>query len=245
VQGGTAFPLAPKDNSKIWLTGGLLHATPADPILHLEPEGSPFYGPSTWTYNRIIAKSLLEPGWAEVQPIARELLHPEIASVLCLHSWKPNWALWVVGESRYGYSVVLTEPDYQSAEPDIFLPTGTESQPSIPVKPTKKRRSDLTSNLGTQICSIWRRVLSATRYPKVPILGACDGVTYHFGYEGKETNPMYGKTWSPGQQTVPSQLAALSNTLRDYIRTTNPSEQQIDQRIAAHLAWFSTQPSEP
>jgi hypothetical protein len=245
VPEGIAFPLAPNDNSKNLMAEFLNCATPIDPILHLEPEDSPFWGSATWDSSRVAAKSLLEPGWAEVSSIARELLHPEIASVVCLPTWRPFWALWVVGEGRYGYSVVSTEPDYQSAEPDILLPTGSESQPSIPTRPVKKLRRDLGKDLGTPICDIWRKVLSRTRYPKSSISGRCDGTTYHFGCENKETNPMYGQTWSPAEQTQAGQLAALSHSLRDYLRAAGPSEQQIVQNIEAHLARLRAQTSEP
>lgn len=237
--------MASDEDSKDLAARFLQYGTPVDPILHLEPEDSPFWGSATWISSRVIAKSLLEPGWAEVESIARELLHPEIASVVCLPTWGPFWALWVVGEGRYGYSVVSTEPDYQSAEPDILLPTGIESQPSIPMRPVKKLQRDLSKDLGTRICQIWRKVLSETRCPKVPVLGACDGVEYHFGYEAKETNPMYGQTWSPAKHTVPGELASLSHTLRHYLRAANPSEPQFVERIEAHLAWFRTQTSEP
>ena len=223
----------------------LKYGTPIDPILHLEPEDSPFWGSSTWISSQVFTKSLLEPGWAEVSSITRELVHPEITSVVCLPRGMPSWALWVVGEGRYGYSVVSTEPDYQSAEPDILLPTGIESQPSILMRPVKKLQRDLSKNLGTRICDIWRKVLSETRYPKSSISGRCDGTTYHFGYENKETNPMYGQTWSPAEQTQAGQLAALSHSLRDYLRAAGPSEQQIVQKIEAHLAWLLAQTSEP
>ena len=245
MQGAIGFPMTPNDNSENWLAELLKHATPIDPILHFVPEDSPFWVPSTWILPLVIAKSLLEPGLAEVESIARELVHPEIASVVCLPAWESSWALWVVGEGRYGYSVVSTEPDYQSAEPDFLLPTGIESQPSIPVTPVKTRQSNLTSNLGTPICSMWRMALSQTRYPKASGRGVCDGVEYHFGYRCRGSYPMFGKTWSPAEQTVPGELAALSHTLRDHLRAANPSEQQFVQRIEAHLAWFRTQTSEP
>lgn len=209
--------------------------------MHLEPESPAFSRSAEWISES--TQSLLESGWAEVESIARELLHPEIASVLCLPSWNISWALWIVGENRYGYSIVSTEPDLDRLELDLTCPE-TESPVSMPVTPIKLLRSDLSSELGIPICTIWRWMPSQTRCPKVPILGACDGVTYHFGYEGKDRNPMGGKTWSPARQTAPGELAAFSETLRHFLRAVGTSKQELLQDIDAHLAWFRTQENE-
>ena len=101
--------MASDDNSNIWVARFLQHTGPEDQILHLEPESSAFSRSAEWISEH--TQSLLESGWAEVESIARELLHPEIATVLCLPSWNISWALWIVGENRYGYSIVSTEPD--------------------------------------------------------------------------------------------------------------------------------------
>jgi hypothetical protein len=231
------------DNSNAWMERFLQHAVPQDPIRHLEPESSPLSRSATWMLEHAAAKYLLEPGWAEVESIARELLHPEIASVLCLPSWSISWSLWIVGEKRYGYSIISTEPNFDWSEINPASPE-SDIQLSPPEIPIKLLRSDLASELGAPICNVWKKISSQTRYPKVPILGACDGVTYHFGYEGRGINPMGGQTWSPARQTAPGELAACSHTLRDFLREAETSKPQLLQDIKAHLVWFQTHENE-
>ena len=214
---------------------------------HLEPEDSPFITPPTPEHYRLIAEDLLVSLEAEVRPLARELVHPEVASVLCLPSWSPRWALTLVGESKYSYTILLTEPDYvalgaKSASGLAGAPTAQDVPRPLDngVAPeVSMHRSQLPKEMAVAICDVWHNVLLQTRYPREHLFGCCDGVTYHFAYRRHDqVAPMGGQTWSPPAGTPAGHLVTLAHALRDYVMSPEPSNQQLLKQIEQNVAWF-------
>jgi hypothetical protein len=202
---------------------------------YLEPEGSPFSPPGRRgisCYELNVARTLLEP----IELEARGEGYKEIASLVCLPSFEPEWAVWVAGGRQTGFSVLLTE-----AEKNIWYSTLTEEM-QFSVAPVRMHQCHLPTDRAAAICDIWRRILSQTRYHKKSELG-CDGVFYHFAYWGIGSAPLAGKTWSPEETTVPGKLAVLGHTLRDYAKDTENQDVFL-KAMEDQLEWFQTRPSE-
>src|SRR5436309_2858665 len=70
-------------------------------IPYLEPEDSPFSLASGMkVYELTLAESLLRAAERVAQSLALAWQREETASLVCLPSFEPEWALWVVGESN-------------------------------------------------------------------------------------------------------------------------------------------------
>jgi hypothetical protein len=199
---------------------------------YLEPEDSPFLPPlmpAIHVYELMVAKILLEPAEAAFRLGGYGEARREVAGLVCIPSFEPEWALWLAGERKGGFSVLLTEAEnniwYSSRKPEAQFPMAV-----------RKSEGQLESSLAGAICGVWRGALSQARYSKDQA-GGNDGVTYHFGYWDVGAR-MAGKAWSPTEQTAPGKLAAISHALRDYLRNEGPASQQIIQAIEEHLAWF-------
>src|ERR1022692_557376 len=85
-----------------------------DLSLYLEPEDSPFSSPlmvGVRAYELMVARSLLEVAGCEARSITPDWLREERASLVCLPSSAPEWALWVVGVRRTAFLVLLAEAD--------------------------------------------------------------------------------------------------------------------------------------
>ena len=204
---------------------------PRESSPYLEPEDSPFSPPGRWgisSYELNVARTLLEP--IELQ--ARGEGRKEIASLVCLPSFRPEWAVWVAGKRETGFSVVLTE-----AEKNIWY-SNLKAEMQFPEVPVRTHRCHLPTDRAGAICDIWRRILSQTRYHKKSELG-CDGVNYHFAYWSVGSAPLAGKTWSPEETTVPGKLAVLGHTLKDYAKHTANQEVFL-KTIEDQLEWFRT-----
>lgn len=206
---------------------------------YLEPEGSPFSLASGMkVYELMLAESLLGAAEREAQALAPAWQREETASLVCLPSFEPEWALSVVGERRARFWVLLTE-----AQRSLWYSTSTwystTGDPEIPCTPSvNTHRSELATDLGGAVCDIWSKVLSQTRYPQEP-LPACDGITYHFVYSRKGKPTTAGKTWSPSRTTVPGKLVGLSHALRDHAKDS-ANQDVFRQVIEDHLEWFQT-----
>ena len=204
---------------------------------HLEPEDSPFsppHGESLKMYEVLVARALLERAELESRLVATGRKDKEIASLVCLPSSRPEWALWVVGTRETGFSLLLNE-----YEVSIWLLLRSGQGP-LPTQVVKRQRP-MAKDLAAKICEIWKKALSQTRYPEQPRGFGLDGESYHFGYWKVRAHPMAGRTWSPEETTVPGKLVALGRVLKDYVQDTAESDQQIIGRIAKHIAWFETQ----
>jgi hypothetical protein len=219
------------------------HGTPVRFPNHLEPEDSAFDGPrSLFAYQQ--AAHLLQPAEAEIRSIVSELLYPEIVRVTCLPTYSVAWTLAIVGERKFGYTLLLTEPSYSMPPIGIAAPSDLprpEDDEAISAQPIIHRRSEMQPELAGPICAVWRRVVSETRYPAQPLLGKCDGESYHFAYRHHlKSLPMAGQTWSPPEDSVPGNMVALSSALRTLaLRQGAPSE--AIQKIQSHLEWLNQQ----
>jgi hypothetical protein len=202
---------------------------PRESSPYLEPEDSAFSPLRRWAisaYEEKVAQTLLEP----IERASRGDGHKEIASLVCLPSFRPEWAFWIAGERKTGFSVLLTEP-----EESIWYSTLTAEMQFSEAR-VRMYQCELPMHRAAAICDIWRSILSQTRYPKKSDLG-CDGVYYHFGYWGVGSLPLAGKTWSPEETTVPGKLAELGHTLRDYVKDT--ANQDVFLKVMEdHVEWL-------
>lgn len=187
---------------------------------YLEPEDSPFSLPPRALlegYALRLATTLLTPLDSLVENYS---IHRRTATVVCIGAFTRPWALWVHEETPSKFFVFWDEEDLSHALVQV-------------------QQYPLPAELGNAVCDAWERVLSQTRYPKMPCASPCDGVIYHFGFRS-EYRDMAGKTWSPPPETHPGRLAALAHALRDYSEGNRESESQIIRRIEDHVAWLLT-----
>ena len=205
----------------------------------LEPEDSPFsLDVGIRFYEQMLTESLLGSTQREAQSLAPIWQQEENAILICLPSFQPEWTLSVVGDRSSRYWVLLAE-----AQSSLWLSTtswySTAGNP-FPVPPSVKiYRSEMAADLGGEVCEIWRRVLSQTRYPQEHCDG-CDGVIYHFTYSRRGTKGIprrSGKTWSPEEDSVPGKLVGLSHTLADYAK--DPVNRDVFlEVIQDRVRWF-------
>jgi len=251
--------LKPEHSVKNWARALEERGTPVHFPEHLEPEDSPFSAPGSLEYEHLAY--LLRAAEAEAQPVVRDLLYPEIVRVTCMPTyWPPAWTLAIIGETKFGYVLLMTEHDV-SSPPGEILPESSNplsiehSDPnSIREKPVIHRRTELPTELAGRVCSVWQRVVSETRYAAEPLLGKCDGDTYHFAYwRHRKSLPMGGKTWSPPEESVPGHLVALAQLLRGVLGghsrvelahalrgepLNSPASSEFFERIEAEVAWL-------
>lgn len=227
----------PKDPSEMTRLAQLLKPATLvrrEPSSHLEPENSPFSstgGAAISSYEVMVARALVEPMELQVRGQGCR----EIASLVCLPSFKPEWAVWVAGDRKTGFSVLLTEAGeniwYRALRAEMPLSSAVRMQ-----------HGRLPIDRAEAICDIWRRILSQTRYPKESRMGN-DGVVYHFAYWVVGNPAQSGKTWSPGMTTVPGKLAALGHSIKDYVQ--DPENQDVFLNVIDdHLAWFLLNPAD-
>jgi hypothetical protein len=184
-------------------------------------------------YKLMIAESLLESTKREVQSVAPVWEQEETASLLCLPSFEPEWALSVVGDRKARFWVVVAE-----AEKNIWYSMAvSEEMSNSPY--VKTHWTEVTAELGAAVCDTWNGALCQTHYAQEPFCG-CDGVTYHFAYvrKGKQSE-MAGQTWSPDENTVPGKLVALSYALKEYAEDV-ANQDVFRNVIKDHLEWFRT-----
>jgi hypothetical protein len=199
------------------------NAVPWEPSPYLEPEDSIFLR-RRWESDavRVIHQTLIAPGEREADRLAREGLHPEISTVFSFPTFQRPWALWLVGERKFGFSVVSTQLYLARSNPDASFPDGAE--PSAPLDSENsqissyatKRVVAFPADLGAAVSEAWRQVLHQTRYPKESLF-PCDGVTYHFTFHRHGQRPMAGKTWSPPESVPPGKLVVLSQAIHDFV----------------------------
>ena len=231
------------DASKDWVQGLLKNSKPVQgSTSSLEPEDSPFSRrPGMRLYEEILAESLLGAAEREAQSLAPAWQQEEKAVLVCLPSFRSEWALSVVGERKAGYWVVLVQT-HESLWSSTRFWYSTEGDPAIPSPPSVNTyRRELAADLGGGVCDIWNHVLSLTRYPQRPWYG-CDGVIYHFTYARRGTNAIperSGKTWSPAEDSVPGKIVGLSHALGDYAKDS-ANQDVFLKVIQDHIEWFQT-----
>jgi hypothetical protein len=214
---------------------------------HLEPELSVLLRPERFYFLRADAETLVIPMNREIESLRRELLYPDIATVLCEPTWEMKWMLAVVGEPKSGYTALLGEPQYEG------LPDATQLQANGTLtfedirnlieassrRPVNSRHKQLPTDLAVAVCDVWSKVLLQTKY-SLELQRGCDGTTYHFAYErhGK-VPPMTGRTWSPPKQSVPGHMAELAHTLREYVTDPHRSY-HLQEKIVNQVQWLKS-----
>ena len=182
----------------------------------LRPEDSPIVGMNFDEYYRKVAAALLEPD----VPTRRGLL-----SVICLPSFEVEWAARLLGSEKKGYALARS-----IAETQIW------SRATVPVA-VRRVEVPLAEELGVLLCEVWRKMLLRVRHPEHSGIGK-DGVTYHFAAWAPGVGFMAGNTWSPGSQTAPGKLVALSQLLYQYVENTDTGRRELIGEILQAAAWF-------
>jgi hypothetical protein len=181
---------------------------------HLLPERSPFIElPSIAAYHCKVSSALLEPDNVD---------DAGLAAVVCLPSFRPEWAVRVVGSEKEGFALLLTQP----TEGPIW-PTA-----SAPVRVSRKT-TQIPALLATTLCDVWRKMLSRVRHGRRETM-RCDGVTYHFCV----SIDMAGWVWSPSPDTAPGRLAQAGHSLRELTLADEATRQGRIDHLLRQLFWF-------
>jgi hypothetical protein len=173
---------------------------------HLLPEESPFcINAASAHYYRSVAALLI--GNKREKRFAN-------ASVICLPSFEPEWAVHLYGSEIIGFRLICSEPSSLIAH--------TSDTSSITVL---EREVFIAADMANVISETWRIVLTHTRHSSDHNCGR-DGVSYHFA-----SKQMAGRIWTPPATTVPGKLVDLSHALRDFVRATESERVQLRECI--------------
>lgn len=181
----------------------------------LQPEGSPFEmvdGSYREKYYGKIARTLL----------VAESHHdwPQL-SVVCLPSFKPEWALLLLEVKRVGFMLTL-----RTAASQIWPPERVEE-----VK-VNKVRVKVDDAFAAGVRDAWEKMMRRVRHA-TPSMFVLDGVSYRFNLLGKA-----GRTSSPSPQTAPGRLVELSHALRAYVEASEENRCEKGEQILALIEWF-------
>jgi len=191
---------------------------------HLLPEDSPFqHWEIRGEYHLSIARRLLP----EVNP------RPVIATVVCLPSFDPEWAIRIHGNESNGFAATLT-----AATAHIW---GAEQDTEIEVS---QRETELPSELAKRLLDTWRKILRNTMYQSSASAGL-DGVTYHFSCHRRSKGRLSGQTLSPDPESTAGHFVSLAQILRNYICNDSQDRITIKSQITQKLDWFNDVPIRP
>jgi hypothetical protein len=197
---------------------------PPPPLEHLLPEESPFFAiPGIAQHHQNVSTILLRS--QERNPTA-------VASVVCLPSFSPQWALRLIGTDKDGFQLLLNEaasPIWYSADP---ASVGVED-----------RMVAIDQELSGAIREVWRRMLSRVQHSKHARAGL-DGVKYHFSFMSLARGPMAGKIWSPEEETAPGRLVSLSHVLCDFVRASPTERESVLVKVRELIGWFEELPED-
>lgn len=191
---------------------------------HLLPEDSPFHH---WEihggYNLSVARRLL-------QEIERR---PVIATVVCLPSFEPEWALRIHGSNKLGFAATLTKAKTQiwSAGQDAEVDVSHDDV-------------TLSSNLADELLNIWSKILRDARYRASASVGL-DGVSYHFLCYKSTQGHLCGQTWSPDPETSAGHFVSLAHNLHDFVLADSSNRAKIESQLASEMEWFRDIPIRP
>lgn len=136
---------------------------PRESSPYLEPEDSLFsmaLSGGVGTYMLAVATSLLGAAECEARLLAPIWQRDETASLVCLPSFEPEWALWVVGARRVGFWVLLAEADrsiWHSMRGELETPD------SVPLKKRPGPQASIRVTFA-RLCASW----SADQPPNAP-----------------------------------------------------------------------------
>lgn len=152
-----------------------------------------------------------------------------VATVVCLPSFSPEWAIRVCGAPESDYSVVLTE---------------TATSLWCCAKPTEVpvtiRERPICPKIAHSIEVIWIALLRDVRQPDDLAFGL-DGETYHFSFSAPFHGFLAGMTWSPRSETPAGKLVTLTQALRDYVQADSQSSDGHTGLICELIEWFRLQ----
>jgi hypothetical protein len=183
------------------------------------PEESPFRPSVLVQYHFLVAAMLAEP------PTGRKV---ELASVICLPSFRPEWIVRILDKKNGRFAVLLTE-----AEEHIWGAYWHKRDPrEIKVR---RKQATLDPELARRLVDAWRRMLVGVRHRRQDRMGL-DGVNYHFACLGFGCETLSGRTWSPPPESPAGRLVALSESLREYAESKCSRLAEAGERIGREVA---------
>ena len=181
--------------------------------------------------------SFSDPGFGRgyVLAVARALLGESIpqmhATVACLPSFEPEWAIRVQRIDEARFTATLAEADSQ------IWPHGQQVNVTA-------RECELPRELADGVFRVWRRMLEGTRYgPRRTLV--LDGDSYHFACRFPLVLPMAGYTWAVDHDTPPGKLALLSEKLRQFILVNESQHVALAASVRECIDWFDAIPHPP
>jgi hypothetical protein len=196
---------------------------------HLEPEEAAFSQPEVlWKYAKRLHDVLLQ-----------DAAKCYVARMVCLPSFENEWVVTVVREDRPDFDAPHTYyVESVSANHKLF---SAKNPADLTVT---RSRATLDRETAESLARVWRRMLRATRYPKVPRVGA-DGVEYHFSrflpfVDGGLSEPLagweQGRIWSPSEKSPTGELVAIGEQLKAYAQAAPADREKILSSIREKTA---------
>jgi hypothetical protein len=191
---------------------------------HLEPEQAVLNQPEwQWDYAKRLREVLLKDGATY-----------HLARMVCLPAFEPEWVVTVVREDGEDFDAPHSYyVEYVGAEKKLFRPKEPHSSA------VKRSRAPLDRETAESLNKTWRRMLRATRYARVPGLGA-DGVNYHFSRfvamtDRGQSDPLagweQGWIWTPDEESPCGEIVAIGERLKEYAQ----AKPEVRDKIAAAI----------
>ncbi len=181
---------------------------------HLLPEDSPFHH---WEiqggYKLSVARRLL-------REIERR---PVIATVVCLPSFEPEWAIRIHGSDKLGFAATLTK-----AQKQIYS-AGQDAEVDV-----SQDDVILSSNLADELLEIWARMLRDAKY-RASASAGLDGVSYHFLCYKNTHGHLCGRTCSPDPETTAGHFASLAHCLHDFVMVDSSNRPRVESQLEAEM----------
>jgi hypothetical protein len=198
------------------------HGTPLTD--HLLPEDSPFHH---WDirgdYHLSVSRRLLP----EIER------RPVIATVVCLPSFDPEWALRIHGSEHLGFALTLTLANTQ-----IYC-TGQDADVDV-----STHNAELSNALARHLLDIWCNMLRDAKY-RASATAGLDGVAYHFLCHKTMLGYLCGQTWSPDPETTAGHFVSLAHSLHDFVLADTSNRAQIESQLESEMEWFRDIPIRP
>lgn len=170
--------------------------------------------------------------------VARRLLQeierrPVIATVVCLPSFEPEWAIRIHGSNKLGFAATLTKAKTQiwSAGQDAEVDVSHDDV-------------TLSSHLADELLNIWSKMLRDAKY-RASASAGLDGVSYHFLYFKNTHGHLCGQTWSPDPETTAGHFVSLAHSLHDFVLVDSLNRARIESQLESEMEWFRDVPIRP
>jgi len=185
---------------------------------HLEPiEPYSRFGDG---YNKLVLDILVGSRQVDCWAVSRPSFRPELALMLDreLIDSKPN-SPTQKPKFRWYLETAVSAVEIWRWKDEI---KGKPKSDLLKEAKVKRKRIEVTEELGETVAKSWDAALRLTRYPEQPTYGS-DGTTYDFYSRG-----FYGTTWSPSSG-IPADLVALTDQLQSLVNSGSETQPTIEK----------------